>query len=625
MAKNIEPKLMKIGDYLRLEEDTIFTVPEYQRAYSWKTENCDKLWQDINDYMDSDEKDCYFFGTIIISCQDDDTRFALIDGQQRTTTFLLLLKALLLRINEAILSTKNEPDSEPLCRGLQERRRRIMEILYRAEIENISSFPDKEKDLELFQNEIILENYSINEKYKDELTTILRAYSFEDAQNTVKTIPYKQKDNKYTNYFRNFKFFYNKVNELSESEVNKITKTITDNCEVIEIKSWKLEQAIKMFNSLNSDGLPLYDSDIISAQLYAEAEKQGIQNEFAKLWKEFNHSVAELEQDRITDMNSILMQYMYFKRRMETISEKGSVNVTTPGLRRYFTELHKELLQDPIGMCETMVKLVRIWKKVSKYPTVQVLQKYNENSKLFLASYFLRFNEEDLDEERIKPILEAFLRLFVILELVDVGYSSKLFKTFLFKEEIKLADQLVDENEIIDDFDDHIQTNCDKENIRDLIEDYEGNILVYLNEYLLAKEKNNNFSIRATCDIEHIMPSSGSNLQSIRKDAGMEDEGEFQEYVNKLGNKILLESKINRSIGNQWFRTKISSSLIEKTGYRDSKYPMATYLVTKYEEDNKPYWTKEDIIRETNKASNRIINSFSEKSNIRFVGKWNDG
>lgn len=56
MAKNIEPKLKKIGDYLKLEEDTVFTIPEYQRAYSWSIENCDKLWQDINDFVESESK-----------------------------------------------------------------------------------------------------------------------------------------------------------------------------------------------------------------------------------------------------------------------------------------------------------------------------------------------------------------------------------------------------------------------------------------------------------------------------------------------------------------------------------------------------------------------------------------
>ena len=71
MAKNIEPKLKKIGDYLKLEEDTVFTIPEYQRAYSWSIENCDKLWQDINDFVESESKDRYFFGTIIINCQDN--------------------------------------------------------------------------------------------------------------------------------------------------------------------------------------------------------------------------------------------------------------------------------------------------------------------------------------------------------------------------------------------------------------------------------------------------------------------------------------------------------------------------------------------------------------------------
>ena len=34
MAKSIEPQLLKIGDYLKLKKGTVFTIPEYQRAYS---------------------------------------------------------------------------------------------------------------------------------------------------------------------------------------------------------------------------------------------------------------------------------------------------------------------------------------------------------------------------------------------------------------------------------------------------------------------------------------------------------------------------------------------------------------------------------------------------------------
>ena len=128
------------------------------------------------------------------------------------------------------------------------------------------------------------------------------------------------------------------------------------------------------------------------------------------------------------------------------------------------------------------------------------------------------------------------------------------------------------------------------------------------NTGLFAKESGMCFSLAEKHDIEHIMPNSGNDLQTIRKDAGIGSEEEFKEAVNKLGNKILLEEKINRAIGNEWFRTKVSSELKDKTGYVDSNFPIARDLVRQYRGSNKPYWKKEDIDRATKKACNRIVN-----------------
>lgn len=609
MVKNIEPKLKKIGDYLRLEDDTIFTIPEYQRAYSWGIEHCDKLWQDITEFADSESKDRYFFGTIIINCQKDDAELALIDGQQRTTTFLLLLKALLLKINNAIEEPNKDDESEGLYRGLQERRRRIMGILYKAETEDISDIPDLEKDKVICNRVSILKNNSINEVYKLELQTILKAVNFEEIEKSVVKIPYKQKDNKYTNFFKNFKYFYDKIAELKERQLNKIAKEFTDSCEVIEIKSWQVEQAITMFNSLNADGLPLYDSDIIAAKLYANAALKNKESEFKERWEDFLKQIGELKFTKTATIDSILMQQMYYERakRREIITETNSVNVTTPGVRRYFTEINRDLLCEPIQLCNGMTKLASIWNKVSNYPLIQVLSKFNENSKLFLAGYFYRFEENEISEDRIKVVCECMLRLFTILELVDTGYSSTKFKTFLFKESVDFVNSNISEDKIKTDFDAHICMNWSKDELNDEIIAYDKNSLVYLNEYLFAKDNNIKFNLGTKYDIEHIMPDSGKNLQEIRKDANIQSEDEFKGIVNKIGNKIVLEEKINRSIGNEWFRTKVSTKLEDKTGYVDSVFPIAQYLVSKYKSENKPYWRKEDIIQATNEAKDRIL------------------
>ncbi|GAA8940264.1 DUF262 domain-containing protein [Helicobacter pylori] len=97
-----------INDFFALTS-TIFSIPVYQRNYTWEEENCEKLLQDIISI--SQNKKTHFMGSItyILHLIDDEKslrklqEFVIIDGQQRITTIMLLLKAIETKIpNEEI-------------------------------------------------------------------------------------------------------------------------------------------------------------------------------------------------------------------------------------------------------------------------------------------------------------------------------------------------------------------------------------------------------------------------------------------------------------------------------------------------------------------------------------------
>ena len=198
------------------------------------------------------------------------------------------------------------------------------------------------------------------------------------------------------------------------------------------------------------------------------------------------------------------------------------------------------------------------------------------------------------------------MKLFSVLELEDIGYSSAKFKTFLFGLNIKVVDKNTEIEEIKKDIKSHINKNWDKENIEKEILDYNKNPLVYLSEYIYSKKTDEKFKLPEKYEIEHIMPRSGKNIVQIRIDAGLSDEEEFLSVVNKLGNKMLLEEDINRSIGNAWFRTKIQSSVKEKKGYKDSMFLLAKNMIDTYRDSSEPVWTVEDINKRTEKISKEI-------------------
>lgn len=596
MAKDIEPKLKLIGEYLKLSKNEYFVIPEYQREYSWNIIQCDKLWQDIESFMEAEATDPYFFGTIIMDCSTTGV-FNLIDGQQRTTTFLLLLKALQIRLEEVIKDFKSDKESESLLKGLIRKRDKILTILFKCDDELLDKVIE---DWAVVKGIKIIENNSINEQHKHEIRTIFEARDFGEAENVVYKFPKKKKDNKYTNYFRNFMFFYNRLKEYKESGLNTFSDTILTKCQIIEIRSWQIEQAITMFNSLNSTGLPLSDANIISAQLYSNADKK---EDFNKRWESINRLASELSSRKIIDIDAVLQQFMYINRAInKEYINNGSTDVTTPGLRNYYMNIRKELLESPFELCDNFSKITLIWDAIKEYPIIKLLLKFNENAKLYLIAYLFRIGIDNASEANVFDISECLIRLFALLELVDSGYSSKNFKTFLFTEDIKFVDHAISIDEIKKDFDCHIQKTWNEADISQAILEYDKNILVFLNEYIYTKEKGVNFNFSESVNIEHIMPASGHNLDAIRQDAKIDSVEEFDTIANKLGNKILLEENINKSIGNEWFKTKKQKSVMDKSGYKDSKYNIAHALID-YPAD---IWTKEDIEKANQKNADRI-------------------
>lgn len=599
MAKDIEPKLKLISEYIALGKTDRFVIPEYQRGYSWDIPRCDKLWQDIEDYIDTAPEDPYFFGTIISDCSNTN-EFRLIDGQQRTTTFLLLLKAILLRLNVVLSNFSRDDDSRALWRGLNNNCEKIIELLYKADDDKLVEI---EESWDAARGTVILENMSINEQFKDELTKILEAKDFYEAEAAVYKIPRRQKDNKYTNFFRNFKYFYMKLESLNETTLNSFTKTFLNKCQIIEIRSWQIEQAITMFNSLNSTGMPLSDADIISAQLYSNAgDNRPLFNE---QWEGIKKLTNELSSRGIVGIDGVLQQYMYIRRAKDKeYVTSGAPNVTTPGLRNYYLTIKKDLLKNPMELCGSFEKITKIWDKVKEYPIVKLLLKFNDNIRIYFISYMYNFEVDDVSIETVRPIAEYLIRLFAVLELVDTGYSSSLFKTFLFGENVKFVDPSISLEEIEQDFSAHINKSWKRETIQQEIEDYRKNVLVFLNEYLYARDHELKFDFTETVNIEHIMPASGHDIESIRINAGIPSKEDFDNLVNQLGNKILLEDKINQSIGREWFQTKKQKTVSEKAGYKDSRYNIAKALVD-YPSN---VWTRKDIEMATSKVSSRLLN-----------------
>lgn len=70
-----------------------FTIPVYQRAYSWTQNNWRVLIDDLREQADRENN--YSFGNLLLETIVQDSKYEIIDGQQRVTTLILMMRSLI--------------------------------------------------------------------------------------------------------------------------------------------------------------------------------------------------------------------------------------------------------------------------------------------------------------------------------------------------------------------------------------------------------------------------------------------------------------------------------------------------------------------------------------------------
>jgi len=92
----MQPQYLKLNELL---QNRIFTVPEYQRPYSWESAQRQDLFEDIQKLMDKRDQSHHFMATVVamnpgklipISINEFN-QIDLVDGQQRITSLVILL------------------------------------------------------------------------------------------------------------------------------------------------------------------------------------------------------------------------------------------------------------------------------------------------------------------------------------------------------------------------------------------------------------------------------------------------------------------------------------------------------------------------------------------------------
>ncbi|MCQ2844455.1 DUF262 and DUF1524 domain-containing protein [Helicobacter pylori] len=264
----MEAKEATLLRFFEENQNNQFVIPIYQRLYSWKKEQCEQLWDDIIKIGGNDQMNGHFIGSILY-VRDDNTHSSpllIIDGQQRLTTITLLFIAL-----------RNHSSDEV----------KILEKFSRKEIESylINNNKDGDKKFRLI----------LSESDKDTLLSLIDKNKRKPSEPSVKIV-------------ENFELFEKWISENTD-KLETIFKGLKKLMIVwIALEKGKDDPQL-IFESMNSKGIELTQTDLIRNYIVMETEVEKQEDFYNQYWRAMEEDFKQNE----TLFNRFVRHYLTIK------------------------------------------------------------------------------------------------------------------------------------------------------------------------------------------------------------------------------------------------------------------------------------------------------------------------
>jgi len=528
--------------------ECFYIVPDYQREYVWTDKEVHQLLEDIGEQIDVGTTKEYFIGTVLVSPTDQKNHYEVIDGQQRLTTFFLLLCTL-----------KHLFHGEP-------QREMISGLIS-------TSYVDSDGEVRT--------NLKLEPRYESAGEVMAKLVDLDADPQTVRTgiqaagiASFGSLENLVNAY--NTLYSYLKDNYDDIAKLKKYWGYLANNVVFIQI-STDVSSALKIFETINERGVGLNPMDLLKNLLFTQVK----QEQFTQLkdeWKKITKPLEKGKEKPLRFLRYFLMANYVIK------NERGDSVVREDEIYDWFVD------KENAALCDYTNKPFEFVRKVIR----------NVEHYLAFANGLGNDSKPSLAMDSLKRLAGGAFSLHYVLLLAAANFPKQLFdyfvtqlESFLFyyiftktptKDLERSFSQWADELRAIAQTTDPVTQKVQLNTF--VAERFEQNMLSkaqelsdalkrfnlytmqqYRTRYLLARltqyvemafsglKVPGSLEPFTILEIEHILPNNPED--ELRVKWASENPGMiYDDFKNRLGNLTLLEKPINIVAGNEFYAVK---------------------------------------------------------------------